>query len=1020
MRKRYGYSDAVVLLGKGEPKLLAALDGLVGGALLGGVAIGFLDLLSWFDAKAEFVRLATDLLSKVGVRARRAGRRDRTELLHAAHAVIVVVAFFEAVDAAVSPLRLAKLGIDKERQRELLRLGDLFDGAWPLPTADRNYEDNLGALAEAYRTAAGSLVVVIEAADTYAKLDSGAQATLRRKLLKISDTAVARYEELVKRLASDFPELAFWLQFEQERTVGASLARVEAALRAMTRGRVAEVRRAELSARHRAVLDRPILDTDDVPVGLRLPLTGDAYVDPDFQVVAMTEEARPEELGWWATWPVRTDLHHFVVGHLTAPDALAHPLVVLGDPGSGKSLLTKVLAGRLPAEDFVVVRVELRTAPAEDDVLNQVEHGIRAALHEAVSLAELCRASGDALPVIMLDGFDELLQVTGVSHTDYLVRVERLQRECAEAGRPMAVIVTSRIGVASRMRIPRGTRVLRLAPFTAEQVRRWVDVWNSANMSHFEQQGREPLSAASVLAHPDLAGQPLLLLMLALYDSTDNALRRDLHLARAVLYDRLLVGFARREVAKDRMGDLSAEVDFELDRLSVVAFAMFHRGALWASEADLDADLGALLELHRPAQRGLRAPLGPGGAVLGRFFFIQRAEARDHETTLRTYEFLHATFGEYLVARFTWRCLLEVSLVDAVKLSRHTAAHLDDDKLHAVLSFTPLTERRTVLDFLAELATAADAPKRAHLLDIVGRLLLVADDARPRRLGRYHPSPRTVPARHAIYGVNLVLLGVVLAGHLDVADVYVEDWPRTTAFWRSQLAPEEWESLVKTVRVALRPGRDVVLNLGSGTPAHLEPEMLDPDFSLVDATIEATFTTDSATNVFRYPLEALPSTRFTLDYARALIELSASPVSPTDRAARYLRWAWTFPDLVLDRLQHDVFVGIDTLRELADTAAGRAPRFVFVLCEKLGRGGADAELLDLIAAVGNLRGVNEVSLLDAWLRLHEQGTAFGPHPDLMAVLSRLDRGRIESLRPDLIKRATAALGDLGEPGGDGV
>ncbi|NUT48454.1 MAG: ATP-binding protein [Saccharothrix sp.] len=1012
MTKRYSYADAVNLLGRGEPKLLRALDGLVGGALLGGVAIGALDLLSWFDAKAEFVRLAGDLLSKVSARARGAGRRDRTDLLHAAHAVVVVVAFFDAVGTCVAPLRLAKLGIDKARQRELLRLGGLFDGTWPLPTADRTYGDNLSLLSEAYRTAAGSLIVVIKASEAWAKLDPDDQSTLSLKLFDLSATAVDRYEELVKRLAGDFPELAFWLQFEHERVVEASLARVEADLSAMTRGHDAGVRRAELSARHRAVLDRPILDADDLPAGLRLPPTGDAYVDPDFQVVSMAPDARPEELGWWSERRVRTDLHRFLVGHLTAPDATARPLVVLGDPGSGKSLLTKVLASRLPAEDFVVVRVELRTAPAEDDVLNQVEHGIRAALHEPVSLAELCRTSGEALPVIMLDGFDELLQVSGVSHTDYLVKVERLQRECAEAGRPIAVIVTSRIGVAARMRVPHGAIVLRLAPFTEDQVRRWVDVWNAANTSHFAEQDREPLSAESVLAHPDLAGQPLLLLMLALYDSTDNTLRRDLRLARAVLYERLLVGFARREVAKDRVGDLTAEVDAELDRLSVVAFAMLHRGALWASEADLDADLAALLDLHRPAQRGLRAPLGPGGAVLGRFFFIQRAEARNDETTLRTYEFLHATFGEYLVARFTWRSLLEVSRVDSARLSRHAATHLEDSELHAVLSFTPLTERRTVLDFLAELAAAS--AERADLLDLVGRLLLVADDARPRRLGRYQPTPRTVPARHAIYGVNLVLLGVVLAEALDVADVYIEDWPRVTAFWKSQLAAEEWESLVKSLRVDLRPGRRVVLALGRGTPTRLSPDVLDLDVSLADATLEATFTTDPATNALRYPLEALPSTHLTLDYARALVELNVSPVPPAERAARYLRWAEVFPDLVLDRLRHDVLVGVDTLRALLDTAVGRAPGFVSALCEKLGHGGHDAELLDLIAATGDLPVANEVQLLDAWLRLHEKGAEFGGHPGLVAVLRQLDIERIERLRPDLIKRAVAAVKELEE------
>ncbi|MCW2917010.1 MAG: hypothetical protein JWN52_5078, partial [Actinomycetia bacterium] len=50
----------------------------------------------------------------------------------------------------------------------------------------------------------------------------------------------------------------------------------------------------------------------------------------------------------------------------------------------------------------------------------------------------------DAMPVIMLDGFDELLQATGIGQTDYLEQVARFQEREGDQGRPVAVIVTSR------------------------------------------------------------------------------------------------------------------------------------------------------------------------------------------------------------------------------------------------------------------------------------------------------------------------------------------------------------------------------------------------------------------------------------------------------------------------------------------------------------------------------------------------------------------------------------------------
>jgi predicted kinase len=100
---------------------------------------------------------------------------------------------------------------------------------------------------------------------------------------------------------------------------------------------------------------------------------------------------------------------------LTSVEATTAPLVVLGQPGAGKSLLTKVLAARLPAADFLPVRVALREVPAEAEVQDQIDYAIRAATGERVEWPDLSRSAGGAMPVVLLDGFDELLQATGVS-----------------------------------------------------------------------------------------------------------------------------------------------------------------------------------------------------------------------------------------------------------------------------------------------------------------------------------------------------------------------------------------------------------------------------------------------------------------------------------------------------------------------------------------------------------------------------------------------------------------------------
>ncbi|MGH3720860.1 MAG: hypothetical protein ACRDRI_18830 [Pseudonocardiaceae bacterium] len=339
----------------------------------------------------------------------------------------------------------------------------------------------------------------------------------------------------------------------------------------------------------------------------------------------MQTTERLAEERWWNEHPVRDDLEGFLLGDLTAPHATEAPLLVLGQPGSGKSLLTLVLAARLPPSEFLALRVALREVPADADLQAQIEHAIRTATGESMPWAALARSAGDALPVV--------------------------------------VLVTSRTAVADRARPALGMVAVRLEPFRDDQIARWLAVWNAANASSLAARGVRPLPTESVLAHAELARQPLLLLMLALYDADGNPLQReDAALGQAELYERLLTQFAEREVRKTAAA-LSATqferaVDRELLRLSVVAFATFNRGRQWVTETELDADLPALLVEPGDRQRppsGLRAELTAAEVVIGRFFFVHEARATRDATRLATYEFLHTTFGEYLIGRLITR-----------------------------------------------------------------------------------------------------------------------------------------------------------------------------------------------------------------------------------------------------------------------------------------------------------------------------------------------------------------------------
>ncbi|MEU6591570.1 hypothetical protein ABZ923_20505 [Streptomyces sp. NPDC046881] len=541
----------------------------------------------------------------------------------------------------------------------------------------------------------------------------------------------------------------------------------------------------------RARLRAPIASLD--APGPRLPSLGEGYVDPRFRLSRPTpgDETRVASDKWWEQQEAHEGIERFLAAHLLSLPALLTPLVVLGHPGAGKSLLTRLLTARLPAAEFRPLRVELRHTPALD-VQGQLEHALRQDTGRPRHWPDWSEEQPGAVPVVLLDGFDELLQAGAQSLStrwqwNYLTDVAAFQAREAALGRPLIVLVTSRTVVADRAQLPQGSLVLRLEPFGPAETDRWLSVWNTVNHTYFTQRDILPLSPETVLRHRELTAQPLLLLMLALYDAADNALHRlaGADFSRTELYDRLLTEFVRRQVDKDGAlppAEQAAAVERELHRLSVVALGMFQRGAQALGAADADRDLAALDTGATEEDRGSGSDL-----LFGRFFFVHEAHALVAEQHLRSYEFMHATFGEHLTARLIGQAVRELADSGAG----------DDGRLYALLSFAPLTDRVQVLENVRDLL-ARGTPE--GLVDAL---------AGPFRAAEWEPEART-PVTHApvrltrtyrnsVYQVNLLLIAVAVAGEVwasrflapddDVADA----WRRHASKWRSQLSGPSWK-----------------------------------------------------------------------------------------------------------------------------------------------------------------------------------------------------------------------------------
>jgi hypothetical protein len=320
------------------------------------------------------------------------------------------------------------------------------------------------------------------------------------------------------------------------------------------------------------------------------------------------------------------------------------------------------------------------------------------------------------------------------------------------------------------------------------------------------------LTAEVALAHRELAEQPLLLLMLALYDANGNTLQRPpAEIGRTELYGRLLREFATREVLKHAAGlpeeALERAVETELLRLSLVAFAMFNRRSQWVAERDLDTDLSVLLDSpDRRPPGAMRAQLTAAQLAVGRFFFVHESRATQGEALVQTYEFLHATFGEFLVAQLVTRILAAIAVREAAAVGSLPGG-TDDGLLHALLSFAVLTARTPVIGFLGDLLGQLGARQRETLTSVLLRLhsRRALYERTESAYKSYEPLPLTATARHAAWSANLVILAVLNAGEINGSQLFPQDadpagpWRDQSMMWRSQLTADEWWGLCEAV-----------------------------------------------------------------------------------------------------------------------------------------------------------------------------------------------------------------------------
>lgn len=829
------FEGALRILGKHEPAAVGKLDKLLGGVILGAGVAGAIAvpalaplalLWGWVDQKNEAISLLRGLTQKMSTKLAGVSGLERRDLVAAAHTAIAVSAYFEVFEETVGKKMMKSFTLNEKDRgfrsnpanlRDLNRL--LYTDPVPALSPLRGFEENTGQVRHWCVNLHSHSLAFLDCIEAWPH-----DAYLESELFLL--TVLRRYESHYVDLAAQVPEFLIWTTLSEHAatrtkikdfatataaafdTQAGALGRMETLLSlvADNQAPISDLRATLRRANH-GVLSRPVVshDSERYDTDVVFPTIKDIFVSPRFRLGYAGKTARPADETWWQELPVFDDLDLLLARYLTTPEATVSPLVVLGHPGAGKSLLTKVIAARLPAADYTVVRVPLRSVGANLPIADQVQAALNAATHGRISWPELTDQSADTVRVVLLDGLDELLQATQFDRNGYLQEIAEFQRIEAEQDRPVAVVVTSRTVVADRVDT-KGATMVKLEDFDDEQMATWLRVWHETNRTAIESGTIRCLTLDEARHQSELARQPLLLMMLALYAADPESPKLDEGLSQAALYERIIDNFARREVAKHdtRPRDFAARVEEQITRLSITALGMFNRGAQTLREKDLQLDLQALDGAEEGGDDGKR--------LLGEFFFVHAAEATllsgsARKDVERSYEFLHATMGEFLVARYVMNTLRDIA--DAAyggKRGHHTPK---DDLLYAVLSHHAIAGRSSIAAFTVDLFFDLDPAEQS----VIRKTLTTFIDSYQRRLPSkeyltYRPTPRNQVRELAAYSANLVCLAVgfglnQVAGELFLCEEEeaMRTWYSTVALWRAGLDVDSSRTMFSLVRL---------------------------------------------------------------------------------------------------------------------------------------------------------------------------------------------------------------------------
>ncbi|MBD5504071.1 MAG: ATP-binding protein [Lachnospiraceae bacterium] len=703
--------------------LTGAIASLIENPVAGSIA-AFIKTLA---EKEKLIRLGSTVLNAILKQVSVEDYCGRVKQMEEAYGIIYFTAFFDELDSCLPDNIRRNIQLSLKEKKNLFRSTAFPEDAGDnkreimFPNIFYGYNEVEKVLKDMYSSMANrfrDFVSGLSFQDIAKEKDIRA---LDEVVKKLPSAAVKRFHDQYLTLCGKFNEFYIFMQLENERekelkrdaryknilsiamrsqvSSEAGLANLETLImdlpNQINEKKVQDIVD-ELIKTYKSSIDRPLIETKDDEENLTYPLISKAFIPQAYKLLQYSGKERLEQPEIWENLDSKQDMMSFWAKYYLDPNSVESLLLILGEPGGGKSLLTKILCARMITPMNICIRIPLREHDVEEEidsiVCKQITRDGDASdpIRTFKSFAEKFQGS----PITLLfDGYDEVMQATGGVYRNLLTRILKFQERCQEQDRPVRVIVTSRETLIDKVDIPMKTTVMKLLEFDETQKDQWIRIWNEHNHTTLAEAGiRDFALPEGSKSIEELAGQPLLLLMLAIYDanfeSGTNALKQTNDetesMDRTKLYDELLRRFIRRELRKGPKGqdcpyeeatpeEQDTMVDEEMKKLGIAALGMFAREKLSLKVGELEDDLKYMNAKATKYDSQNKKMLKSAETVFGSFFFIHDSRTENEEDEKEAaFEFLHKTFYEFLVADLILQYLIDAAddLIERKRNSR--------------------------------------------------------------------------------------------------------------------------------------------------------------------------------------------------------------------------------------------------------------------------------------------------------------------------------------------------------------